>query len=81
MPASSRGTPRHSVPGRAWRALLSSVPTAAILSVALMLDHLGLEDAARSVEAAVIADLADRKPGETRTTAAVGDAIAARVAG
>jgi 3-isopropylmalate dehydrogenase len=56
-------------------------PTAAILSVALMLDHLGLEDAARSVESAVIADLADRKPGETRTTAEVGDAIAARVAG
>jgi 3-isopropylmalate dehydrogenase len=45
-----------------------------------MLDHLGLEDAARSVEAAVIADLADRKPGEKRTTAEVGDAIAARVA-
>jgi 3-isopropylmalate dehydrogenase len=56
-------------------------PTAAILSVALMLDHLGLEDAARSVESAVIADLADRKPGGTRTTAEVGDAIAARVAG
>jgi 3-isopropylmalate dehydrogenase len=56
-------------------------PTAAILSVALMLDHLGLEDAARTVEAAVVADLADRLPGEQRSTAEVGDAIAARVAG
>ena len=56
-------------------------PTAAILSVALMLDHLGLEDAARTVEDAVIADLAAREPGSTRRTAEVGDAIAARVAG
>src|SRR5690349_22575128 len=38
-------------------------PTAAILSVALMLDHLGLGDAAARVEAAVIADLASREPG------------------
>lgn len=56
-------------------------PTAAILSVALMLDHLGLEDAARTVEDAVIADLAAREPGSSRRTAEVGDAIAARVAG
>ena len=56
-------------------------PTAAILSVALMLDHLGLDDAARSVEDAVIADLAERAPGSTRRTSEVGDAIAARVAG
>lgn len=56
-------------------------PTAAILSVALMLDHLGLEDAARTVEDAVIADLAARLPGSTRRTTEVGDAIAARVAG
>lgn len=56
-------------------------PTAAILSVALMLDHLGLEDAARTVEDAVIADLAAREPGSTRRTNEVGDAIAARVAG
>jgi 3-isopropylmalate dehydrogenase len=55
-------------------------PTAAILSVALMLDHLGLEDAARTIEDAVVADLADREPGEKRSTAEVGDAIAARVA-
>jgi 3-isopropylmalate dehydrogenase len=56
-------------------------PTAAILSVSLMLEHLGLEDAAKSVEDAVVADLAARTPGTTRATAAVGDAIAARVAG
>jgi len=55
-------------------------PTAAILSVALMLDHLGLEDAAKVVEAAVVADLADRAPGTSRTTTEIGDALAARVA-
>ncbi|MBW8752086.1 MAG: 3-isopropylmalate dehydrogenase [Propionibacteriales bacterium] len=56
-------------------------PTAAILSVALMLEHLGLDDAALAVEAAVIEDLAEREPGTRRTTAQVGDAIATRVAG
>jgi 3-isopropylmalate dehydrogenase len=55
-------------------------PTAAILSVALMLDHLGLEHAAKVVEDAVVADLAGRPPGASRTPAEVGDAIAARVA-
>src|SRR5205085_821530 len=35
-------------------------PTAAILSAALMLDHLGLEDAARRIEQAVLDDLAER---------------------
>lgn len=53
-------------------------PSAAILSTALLLDHLGLPDAARRVEAAVAADLAER--GTTpRTTAEVGTAIAARL--
>ncbi len=56
-------------------------PTAAILSVALMLDHLGLEDAARRVEEAVVADLAARGAGPARRTSEVGDAIAARVSG
>ncbi|WP_114422778.1 3-isopropylmalate dehydrogenase [Nocardioides houyundeii] len=54
-------------------------PTAAILSVALMLDHLGHGDAAARVEKAVVADIAGRSQGATRTTAAVGDAIAERV--
>jgi 3-isopropylmalate dehydrogenase len=57
-------------------------PTAAILSVALLLDHLGYADAAAAVEAAVIADLGRaRDPGTPRRTSEVGDAIAARVAG
>jgi 3-isopropylmalate dehydrogenase len=56
-------------------------PTAAILSASLLLDHLGYADAAAQVEAAVLADLADRTPGTTRRTSEVGDAIAARVAG
>ena len=55
-------------------------PTATILSVGMLLDHLGLTDAAQRVEAAVAADLASR--GTTaRSTSEVGDAIAARVAG
>ncbi|CAM3404253.1 3-isopropylmalate dehydrogenase [Nocardioides dubius] len=52
-------------------------PTAAILSVALMLDHLGHSDAAASVDAAVLADLEARTPDTKRSTAEVGDAIAA----
>jgi 3-isopropylmalate dehydrogenase len=54
-------------------------PTAAILSGALLLEHLGLDDAARRVEDAVIADLAARD-GAVRRTSEVGDAIAARLA-
>jgi len=54
-------------------------PTAAILSTALLLDHLGLPDAARRVEAAVAADLAERGT-VPRTTAEAGTAIAARLA-
>jgi 3-isopropylmalate dehydrogenase len=55
-------------------------PTAAILSGALLLDHLGYAEAAAVVEAAVIADLAERVPGATRRTSEVGDSIAARLA-
>ncbi len=55
-------------------------PTAAILSAALMLDHLGLDTAAQRVEEAVLGDLAARD-GTPRRTPEVGDAIAARVAG
>ncbi|CAB4729942.1 MAG: 3-isopropylmalate dehydrogenase [Actinobacteria bacterium] len=54
-------------------------PTAAILSTSLLLDHLGYADAAAVVEAAAIADIAERSPGRTRTTSEIGDAIAARV--
>ncbi len=54
-------------------------PTAAILSVSLLLDHLGLSDQAAAVEAAVMADLADRDPSTTRRTSEIGDAVAARL--
>ena len=55
-------------------------PTATILSVAMMLEHLGLADAAARVEAAVAADLAERGD-RVRTTADVGSEIAARLRG
>ena len=54
-------------------------PTAAILSAGLLLDHLGLPDAAAAVDQAVVADLTARVPGTTRSTSQIGDAIAARV--
>lgn len=52
-------------------------PTAAILSVALLLDHLGLADAAARVNAAVTRDIVARSGADSapRRTAAVGDAI------
>jgi 3-isopropylmalate dehydrogenase len=56
-------------------------PTAAILSVAMLLDHLGrTEDAAR-VEAAVARDLATRDAKEPGSTSAIGERIASGVAG
>ena len=54
-------------------------PTAAILSAALLLEHLGHPEAAATIDAAVLADLSERGSAP-RTTSAVGDAIAARVA-
>jgi len=54
-------------------------PTAAILSVSLLLDHLGYAEASAAVESAVLADLAARVPGTTRRTSEVGDAIAAQL--
>ncbi|MFI0433325.1 MAG: 3-isopropylmalate dehydrogenase [Candidatus Nanopelagicales bacterium] len=51
-------------------------PTATVLSVAMMLDHLGLAEAAGAVEASVAADLASRGNDE-RTTAQVGDDLLA----
>ncbi len=56
-------------------------PVATILSAGLLLDHLGHRDAADAVERAVIHTLAARTPGEPVVTSAVGDAVAARVAG
>ncbi|GAB3673779.1 3-isopropylmalate dehydrogenase [Actinocorallia lasiicapitis] len=54
-------------------------PTATILSVAMLLDHLGLPEAARKIETAVGEDLTERTG--PRSTSQVGDAIAKRVAG
>jgi 3-isopropylmalate dehydrogenase len=55
-----------------------SDPTATVLSVAMLLEHLGLDKAASRVEHAVAADLLDR--GRVpRSTAEIGAAIAARV--
>jgi 3-isopropylmalate dehydrogenase len=56
-------------------------PTATVLSVALLLQHLGLDGQAARIESAVTADLAERQGAPARTTAGIGDAIAARVAG
>jgi 3-isopropylmalate dehydrogenase len=54
-------------------------PTAAIMSVAMMLDHLGEVAAAAKVEAAVGEDLETRGTA-VRSTSEIGDAIATRVA-
>ncbi|MET8627472.1 3-isopropylmalate dehydrogenase [Kitasatospora sp. NPDC004669] len=54
-------------------------PTATVLSVAMLLEHLGYAAEAAKVEAAVAADLAER--AGTRSTSEVGDALAARVSG
>lgn len=54
-------------------------PTATVLSVAMLLEHLGFAAEAAKVEAAVAADLTERTG--TRSTSQVGDALAARVSG
>ena len=53
-------------------------PTATILSVGMLLEHIGATDAAARIEAAVAADLAER--GTTaRSTTEVGDAVVSRL--
>jgi len=54
-------------------------PTATVMSVAMMLSHLGLTDAATDVERAVAADLLKRGTSK-RSTSEIGDALAAGVA-
>ena len=54
--------------------------TATVLSVSMLLDHLGQHDAAARIERAVAADLAERG-SRVRSTAEVGKDLAARVAG
>ncbi|GGL39092.1 3-isopropylmalate dehydrogenase [Planomonospora parontospora] len=57
-------------------------PTATILSVAMLLDHLGLAEESARVEQAVADDLVERLTGWSgRTTQEIGDDITARVAG
>ncbi|GGV96091.1 3-isopropylmalate dehydrogenase [Streptomyces gelaticus] len=55
-------------------------PTATVLSVALLLRHLGHEAEAVRIEDAVCADLAEREGATSRTTDQIGDALAVRVA-
>jgi 3-isopropylmalate dehydrogenase len=50
-----------------------------VLSVAMLLDALKLGDAAKRVEAAAAADLAERGDAK-RSTSDIGDAITARLA-
>jgi len=54
-------------------------PTAAVLSVSLLLDHLGQREAARRIEASVAFDLATRDQANPGTTTAIGDRLAALV--
>ncbi|TVL94288.1 3-isopropylmalate dehydrogenase [Streptomyces sp. SAJ15] len=56
-------------------------PTATVLSVALLLRHLGYTAEAARIEEAVAADLAERDAAAPRTTDQIGDALAARVSG
>ncbi len=56
-------------------------PTATVLSVAMLLDHLGFAEPAARVEAAVAADLVARAGRAPRSTSEIGDALAAAVAG
>ncbi len=56
-------------------------PTAAILSVSLMLDHLGLSKEAAAVEQAVEKEITSRQElTDQRTTAEIGDAIVSLLA-
>jgi 3-isopropylmalate dehydrogenase len=56
-------------------------PTAAVLSVGLLLDHLGRGEQAKKVNAAVAFDLSTRGDQEQLRTAEVGDRLAALVSG
>jgi len=55
-------------------------PTAAVLSTAMLLDHLGMSDAAARVEAAVAADLTGRDASNPGSTAEIGERLAKAVA-
>jgi 3-isopropylmalate dehydrogenase len=55
-------------------------PTATVMSIAMMLSHLGLADAAADIERAVAADLLTRGDNK-RSTVQIGDALAAGASG
>jgi len=55
-------------------------PTATVMSIAMMLSHLGLTDAAADIERAVAADLLTRGDAK-RSTVQIGDALAAGASG
>jgi 3-isopropylmalate dehydrogenase len=54
-------------------------PTATVLSVGLLLDHLGLSEAAAAIDQAVAGDLAARSGRGPRATSQIGDDLAERV--
>ncbi len=54
-------------------------PTATILSMSLLLDHLGAGEESARIERAVLADIAGRRGAASRSTSQIGDAIAAAV--
>jgi 3-isopropylmalate dehydrogenase len=56
-------------------------PTAAVLSVSMLLEHLGEQGAAARVEAAVAADLASRDTEHPGSTAEIGERLAKAAAG
>ncbi|SHM71657.1 3-isopropylmalate dehydrogenase [Actinacidiphila paucisporea] len=56
-------------------------PTATVLSVALLLRHLGYDAEADRIDSAVQADLAERADRPVRSTVEIGDELAARVSG
>jgi 3-isopropylmalate dehydrogenase len=56
-------------------------PTAAVLSVSMLLAHVGASDAAARVEAAVAADLASRDPKHPGSTSEIGERLAKAAAG
>jgi 3-isopropylmalate dehydrogenase len=56
-------------------------PTAAVLSVSMLLAHVGEADAAARVEAAVAADLATRDATQPGSTAEIGERLAKAAAG
>jgi 3-isopropylmalate dehydrogenase len=56
-------------------------PTATVLSVGLLMEHLGRTEQAKKINAAVAFDLSTRNPEEKLRTADVGDRLAALVSG